>query len=283
MIWHDEAGYHGFTKPPTRFDHALVGAGHRILSKHDPGGGGIQERLYDYTDAWSGEQADALKELAQLQRNIEHIKEIVAMQQGYAQVSGVTERVKVTDLVDYALRMNQGGLAQQQVKLVREYQPHLPEITVEKHKVLQILVNLIRNAKHACVDSGRHDKLLTLCVTNGNDRVRIAVSDNGVGIASENLTRIFSHGFTTKKNGHGFGLHSGALAAKEIGGALHAHSAGPGTGATFTLELPLTPPSGRREGSEGKEIFGAGQNISLALENQPRAFAAPAESSGGKT
>ena len=150
----------------------------------------------------------------------------------------------MTDLVDYALRMNQGGLAQQQVKLVREYQPHVPEITVEKHKVLQILVNLIRNAKHACVGSGRHDKLLKLCATNGDDRVRIAVSDNGVGIASENLTRIFSHGFTTKKSGHGFGLHSGALAAKELGGSLHAYSDGPATGATFILELPLQLPGG---------------------------------------
>jgi signal transduction histidine kinase len=64
------------------------------------------------------------------------------------------------------------------------------------------------------------------------------VADNGIGIPAENLTRIFNHGFTTRKNGHGFGLHSGALAAKEMGGALAVHSDGPGCGATFTLELP---------------------------------------------
>jgi signal transduction histidine kinase len=68
----------------------------------------------------------------------------------------------------------------------------------------------------------------------------MTVSDNGVGIASENLTRIFNHGFTTRKDGHGFGLHSGALAAREMGGALWAQSDGPGKGATFTLELPLS-------------------------------------------
>src|SRR5262249_920437 len=103
----------------------------------------------------------------------------------------------------------------------------------------QILVNLIRNAKHACDDSGRADKQITLRVANGDGRVKISVSDNGVGIPQENLTKIFNHGFTTRKGGHGFGLHSGALAAKEMGGALRVSSEGPGQGATFTLELPV--------------------------------------------
>ena len=64
--------------------------------------------------------------------------------------------------------------------------------------------------------------------------------DNGIGIPPENLTRIFNHGFTTRKDGHGFGLHSGALAAKEMGGSLTVHSGGTGQGAAFTLELPST-------------------------------------------
>jgi C4-dicarboxylate-specific signal transduction histidine kinase len=115
----------------------------------------------------------------------------------------------------------------------------VPPITIEKHKVLQILVNLIRNAKHACDASGRADKQMAIRVSNGGGHVRIAISDNGVGISPENLTRIFAHGFTTKKDGHGFGLHSGVLAAQEMGGQLTVHSAGPGAGATFTLELPL--------------------------------------------
>jgi C4-dicarboxylate-specific signal transduction histidine kinase len=105
--------------------------------------------------------------------------------------------------------------------------------------VLQILVNLIRNAKYACDEAGRPDKRLSMRVTKGDELVRIAVRDNGIGIPPENLTRIFGHGFTTKKDGHGFGLHSGALAAKELGGSLTAHSDGVGRGATFTLELPL--------------------------------------------
>ena len=135
--------------------------------------------------------------------------------------------------------MNASALARHDIQVIKEFH-ETPPINVEKNKVLQILVNLVRNAKHSCDDSGRQEKQLTLRVTNGDDRVRLSVADNGVGIPPENLTRIFSHGFTTKKDGHGFGLHSGALAPKELGGALLAHSDGPGKGAVFTLELPCS-------------------------------------------
>ena len=116
----------------------------------------------------------------------------------------------------------------------------MPAITVDKHRVLQILVNLIRNAKYACEDSGRSDKRITIRVTRCAIGVAIAVVDNGVGILAENMSRIFSHGFTTRPGGHGFGLHSAALAAQELKGALRVASDGPGCGATFRLELPIT-------------------------------------------
>jgi C4-dicarboxylate-specific signal transduction histidine kinase len=107
--------------------------------------------------------------------------------------------------------------------------------------VLQILVNLVRNAEHACAQSAKLEKKIGICVRRVEDQVRIAVSDNGVGIAAENMIRIFKHGFTTKKDGHGFGLHSCALAAKELGGVLKAKSDGPEQGAIFILELPTSP------------------------------------------
>jgi C4-dicarboxylate-specific signal transduction histidine kinase len=100
-------------------------------------------------------------------------------------------------------------------------------------------VNLISNAKHACADSGKPDKQIILRVVNGNERIKISVIDNGVGIPAENMTRVFNYGFTTRKDGHGFGLHNGALAAKEMGGSLMTISEGPERGATFTLELPV--------------------------------------------
>jgi PAS domain S-box-containing protein len=184
------------------------------------------------------EQKAILEELEQLGKNVEHIKDIVAVQQSYASVAGVTQSVEVVELVEDSLRMNAGALVRHDVQLLREFEAS-PVICVDKHKVVQILVNLIRNAKYACDESGRSDKRLTVRITGDERVVRVTVIDNGVGIPAENLTRIFSHGFTTRKTGHGFGLHSGALAAKEIGGALLVQSAGPGLGAAFTLEMPL--------------------------------------------
>jgi signal transduction histidine kinase len=148
------------------------------------------------------------------------------------------------------LRLNAGAMERHQVQVIREYFD-VPPILVDKHKVLQILVNLIRNAKYALDDRGHSDKRMVLQIgQNGNNMVKISVIDNGVGIAPENLTRIFEHGFTTRKEGHGFGLHNGALAARELGGALIAHSDGTGKGATFTLELPRRP----REKDQSAEL-----------------------------
>ena len=162
----------------------------------------------------------------------------MSRQQSLARTPGATETVNVPELVEDALRMNLSGVAQHDIEVIRDFKA-VPPVRVEKHKVLQILVNLVRNAKQSCEVSGRREKKLGLHTTRDNDHVRIAVSDNGVGIPPENLARIFSHGFTTKKDGHGFGLHSCALAAAEMGGTLTTHSDGIGRGATFTLELPI--------------------------------------------
>jgi len=208
----------------------------------DPKGRQLPAYLSQLSDHLLAEQKATVAELVSLRGNVEHIKEIVAMQQNYATVVGVKEIINVVNLVEDSLRINAEALNQQRVELIREFET-VPLLNLEKHKLLQILVNLLRNAKHACQDSERPDRRLTVRVSNGAGRVRIAVTDNGIGIPPENLTRIFNYGFTTRKDGHGFGLHGGALAAKEMGGALTAQSDGPGLGATFTLELPC--PTGK--------------------------------------
>jgi signal transduction histidine kinase len=198
--------------------------------------------LKDLGEHLRKEQASVLNELDSLVKNIEHIKEIVVMQQDYAKLSGLSVAVKTTDMVENALRMNVSALTRHEVNLAREFIDD-PTIIVDKHAVLQILVNLIRNAKYACNESGRSDKLVTVRIfKNGNDGINIQIKDNGVGIPRENLSRLFSRGFTTRSDGHGFGLHSCLLAAKEMGGALAAQSDGPGLGAVFTLVLPVQPP-----------------------------------------
>jgi PAS domain S-box-containing protein len=188
------------------------------------------------------ERTRLLQEVTALQKNIDHIKEIVSMQQTYATMIGVVEPLEPVAMMEDSLRMNAGALLRHEVQVVREFE-NVPSVLGEKGKVLQILVNLIRNAKYACDDSGLSQKLVTLRLRAADTpgRVQLIVSDNGVGIPAENLTRIFGHGFTTRANGHGFGLHSAANAAREMKGSLTVHSDGPGKGATFTLELPIAP------------------------------------------
>jgi signal transduction histidine kinase len=187
------------------------------------------------------ERDAASAELEVLRGNVEHIKEIVAMQQSYARRGGITDMVDICTLVEDSLRMNEGAFSRHGVTLTRDFQA-VPTLTLDKHKVLQILVNVIRNAKYACDESSNAEKRVTVSVRADNGCMTIAIADTGVGIAPENLERIFSHGFTTRKDGHGFGLHSCALAAKELGGSLLCESPGPGLGATFTLTLPLSQP-----------------------------------------
>ena len=166
------------------------------------------------------------------------------MQQAYATMVGVVEPLDPVAMMEDSLRMNAGALVRHGSRVVRDFQPGR-WILAERGKVLQILVNLIRNAKYAADAGGAEDKVITLRITAGAPgRVLLQVQDNGVGIPAENLTRIFGHGFTTRKEGHGFGLHSSANAAKEMHGSLTVHSAGHGQGATFTLDLPAAQPPG---------------------------------------
>jgi PAS domain S-box-containing protein len=184
------------------------------------------------------EQVEIHSELERLSKNIEHIKDIVAMQQSYARVSGVVETLEMKDLIEDSLQFNAAAYARHGVEVLRQYQGN-PKVCVDKHKVLQILINLFNNAKYAMEKNGPRPKRLVIGLKQTPDNtVRVTIADNGMGITKENLTRIFNHGFTTRKDGHGFGLHSGALAAREMGGKLTAQSSGPDFGATFVLEVP---------------------------------------------
>ena len=209
----------------------------------------VTEYIEQLSVQLAAEQAALQDEINSLGRNVEHIKGIVAMQQAFARVSGVQEIVGIVELVEDALRMQESALQRHGIRIVRDFS-EVPSATLDRHKALQILMNLLTNARHACEGNPADRREIVVRLPGpgrefqaevGGDRVRVIVSDNGVGIAPGNLTRIFTHGFTTRKNGHGFGLHSGANAAKEMGGELTVFSEGEGKGATFTFEFPLEP------------------------------------------
>jgi signal transduction histidine kinase len=211
----------------------------------DAKGRQLPEYFSSVTQHLAQEHAALLAEMQALTQSVEHIKAVVSMQQENARFAGLLERVPVAELIDDALRLHSHGFERLGIRIHREY-TELPPVLVDRHKLLQILVNLLSNARHALLESGREDKLLTLCVRpDGEERVCIEVRDNGVGISPEHLSRLFVHGFTTKKDGHGFGLHASAVAAEELHGRLRCDSAGPGQGATFIIELP-------REGQEAR-------------------------------
>ena len=213
-----------------------------FLTVH-PKGKQIATYLQLFNDRATTTRAALVEEVKSLIGNIDHIKEIVQMQQTYSRMTGLSETHPLVNLVEDAFRMNTASLDRHSVEFIRDFQVPGLTIEVEKHKLLQILVNLIGNAKNACDESGRPEKKITLRIRQLRpDRVQIQVIDTGTGIAPENMTRIFGQGFTTRKEGHGYGLHSSANAAKEMGGQLTVHSDGLGQGATFTVDLPLTPP-----------------------------------------
>lgn len=198
----------------------------------------------------SRERTDMRQEVEVLKESINHIKEIVSMQQENVRVFGLVEPLQLSDLVEDALKLNSAGYARHGVTIQREFDP-APPVSSDKHKVLQILINLISNAKYACDASPTtsEKKVVVRLKADGGERVQIEVADDGIGIAPENLTRIFAQGFSTRKGGHGFGLHTSALTARELGGSLTVRSDGLGLGATFTLTLPVTPPAA---GASGK-------------------------------
>ncbi len=173
--------------------------------------------------------------------HVEHIGKIVAAQQSYARRGGVTEEVDVAELVDKAIALNFTDSTD--VTITRDYQL-TPRLTLDRHKLIQILGNVLSNAHHALRDQTQGERMLTVRIhplTQGS--FAIDVEDSGTGIETAVLQRLFEFGFTTKKDGHGFGLHASANLAKELGGELCGHSDGPGRGARFSLRMPLSAAS----------------------------------------
>lgn len=189
------------------------------------------------------ENANCLGELSGLRANVDHIKLIVSMQQSNAKSSGWQESLTPGDLFEQALAaVNATALERHRIRVVKRYE-NLSPMLFDKHQVLQILVNFINNAKHAMVNCPTEERTLTLSVqrdrTGGAERLCFAVADTGIGIAPEVAPKIFSQGFTTRVDGHGFGLHSGVIAARNMGGTVEFASDGLGRGATFSLLMPI--------------------------------------------
>ncbi len=182
-----------------------------------------------------------------LEKSHEHIQQIIALQQEYAGARALLEEVDLRDVVRDAMQLFDASFERHHVKL--EIVPMSEDLhaVIDKHRVLQILINLLKNARDA-VKHTEGERLIRVNIAVSGDGISIQVADNGAGIPEEHLQRIFQYGFTTKKDGHGYGLHGCAIAAKEMGGSLEVTSEGDGHGASFTLVLP---PEQAADGEEG--------------------------------
>lgn len=213
----------------------------RFLSE-DPQGRQVPSYLAMLAEAVTQNSALVEQELGGLSRNVEHIRQVVSRQVDLARPGGlIQEPVHFQDLLEQALAINRPALDSCACEIVQEY-GDLPNGMTDRHQVIQILVNLISNAKNAMVAVDGGTRRLTLCLGLAADRpgfIRFQVADTGVGISREHLPLIFTQGFTTRPDGHGIGLHSAALAANSMGGTLRVQSDGEGRGATFIFDLPL--------------------------------------------
>ena len=193
--------------------------------------------LRKLSESLKAEDDTLLIEAASLTSNIEHIKAIIATQQSYAGTSGLIEPMNVNEILEDVIKLNTSSFDRHEIRIARQF-ADLSDILVDKQRLLQIVINLVKNAKEALLEQNLHERVLRLSTFAKDDQVVIQVSDTGVGIEPHNLSKIFTHGFSTKSSGHGFGLHSCANAAATMDGELTVTSGGSMQGATFTLTLP---------------------------------------------
>lgn len=190
-------------------------------------------------DQMSQCKGSILDELKALDRHVNHIKEVLKTQQGHAKSVEVLEPISISEIIKEAVEINHDALVSNAVVIETDIVDDTT-IRTDKHRVLQILVNLIKNAKDACDEAPKPKKRVSVVAKSiSANEVEISVTDNGIGISEKNLETIFKHGFTTRADGNGYGLHSCANLAVELGGTITAHSDGPLSGATMTLTLPL--------------------------------------------
>lgn len=188
----------------------------------------------------SEQSATAVIEVENLRANIDHVNAVVAAQQSFATTSGVTTSCSPQAVVEAAIQITNETCRRLAIRFERDFES-TTNIVTDKQKLLQILVNLLRNAKHAITDNDSEDRVIHVSIRQSEESVAVSVRDTGIGIVPDNLSRIFQHGFSTRKNrgGHGFGLHHSCCSVQEMGGRLIAESPGAGQGATFTVELPI--------------------------------------------
>lgn len=178
------------------------------------------------------------QELISIADNLEHITFIVGKQQSSRSGGNQNEVVDPQSLMLQAIAINTGENSAVDPIVDLQFSD-VPEVETSKHEVLQVLVNLIKNSKQAVRHLDIDKQSVTAIIEADESWLRFRVADNGIGVSRQNMRKLFSHGFTTKETGHGFGLSASIETARKLGGDLTCRSDGEGMGATFELKLPV--------------------------------------------
>jgi signal transduction histidine kinase len=205
----------------------------------DPKGKKLLRYYLELGEMLNKENTYIVENLTQILDNTDSISEIISAQQAYAYSSNsFSEIMPITEIIENALTLSESSHSRHHI-LVEKRFGTVPKIPIQKTKTLHVILNLLKNAKEAMTTNRLEDRKLVIDVHVEEPHLILAISDTGYGIVEENLSKIFSFGFTTKSDGHGSGLHSSANYMTEMGGRMWAESAGEGKGATFTLAFPL--------------------------------------------
>ncbi len=218
------------------FDEHKDNLAHFLLE--DPRGQKIPEYIQRLGDVLESERQENEEEIEVMRKSVDHINQIVSYQQAYSKIVAFKETMSVCDLIKDAIAITQGELIRFGVQVSCQFDD-VPDIEVDRRKLIQILLNLISNAKHSLVDRGAEERWIYIRVKAEDDILRIEVEDNGYGILTEHMSQLFTFGFTTREEGHGFGLHGCANHAREMDGKIYAHSEGRNKGALFVFDLPM--------------------------------------------
>ena len=233
---------------------------------HDEKGKYVPEYLEKLSQNAKLEKSENLHLLGDAKQHINHIREIVQTQQTFAKITSVPEPIDVNQTLRDAAKMNLDQFSKHQIDYQEDFTP-LPTLQCDRSKIMQIIINLLQNATDACAKATPENKKIVLRTTIENPaELHISVQDFGIGIPSKNLDRIFNHGFTSKNNGHGFGLHNAANSAKQMDGRLEAFSQGYGTGSTFTIILPIKTVETPLEEISSSKIKKSQKNIPLKIK-----------------
>jgi signal transduction histidine kinase len=188
--------------------------------------------------AVKGESDLLKKEASDLMKRLNLIKDIINTQQTYAKGSAeYKEQVSLIDIAENAIMAQSTSLIRHEIKLLRKFS-EVPLVFAQKTKLVHVILNLVKNAKEAMSTVQDREKIITIEIGRNNlNKIFLSVTDTGQGVERENLTKIFSHGFTTKQNGHGFGLHFCANATDEMDAKISAASDGLEKGTSFIIEF----------------------------------------------